>query len=43
MIPENLAHVLSVRSTIYPRDIDSELDTIFTFKELNDLQHIRSG
>ena len=42
-IPENSAHVLSVRSTIYSGDVDTELDTIFTSTELDVWQHIRSG
>lgn len=46
MIPENSAHVLSVRSTIYSGEIDfelDELDTILSFKQLDYVHYIRFG
>ena len=41
MIPENSAHVLSVRSTIYSGEID--LDTILSSKQLDYVHYIRFG
>lgn len=43
MIPENSAHVLSVRSTIYSGEIDFELDTILSSKQLDYVHYIRFG
>lgn len=42
-IPENSAHVLRVRSTIYSGEDSSELDIIFSSTEVDASVHIRSG
>ena len=42
-IPENSAHVLRVRSTIYSGEDSSELDILFSSTEVDASVHIRSG